>query len=69
VFLEGIRDTQARAYMEYLARETAGYNAEAACPIEYHYGIAEAEKEDIFQIRNLLVCAVNKANTPVATKN
>lgn len=69
VFLEGIRDAQARAYMEYLARETAGYNAEAACPIEYHYGIAEAEKEDIFQIRSLLVCAVNKANTPAAVKN
>ena len=69
VFLEGIRDAQARAYMEYLSREAAGYNAEAACPIEYHYGIAEAEKEDIFQIRNLLVCAVNKANTPAATKN
>ena len=69
VFLEGIRDAQARAYMEYLGRETASYNAEAACTIEYHYGIAEAEKEDIFQIRNLLVCAVNKANSPATAKN
>ena len=68
VFLEGVREAQARAYMDYLAREAAGHNDQAACPIEYHYGIAEAEKEDIFQIRSLLVCAVNKANTPVATK-
>ncbi len=68
VFLEGVRESQARAYMEYLARETASYNAEASCPIDYHYGIAEAEKEDIFQVRNLLVCAVNKANAPAAAK-
>ena len=51
------------------------YPASALAPaisqatIEYHYGIAEAEKEDIFQIRNLLVCAVNKANSPATAKN
>lgn len=66
VFVEGIREAQAKAYMKYLGNEVAAYNAQAKCPIEYHYGIAEAEKEDIFQMRGLLVSAVNQANSPAA---
>ena len=68
VFLEGFRYGQVNAYMEYLEHEVSSYNTESVCPIEYHYGIAEAEKEEIFQLRNLLVCAVNKANAPAAAK-
>ncbi len=66
VFLEGFRYGQAKAYMEYLEHEASSYNTQSTCPIEYHFGIAEAEKDDIFQMRNLLVCAVNKANAPTA---
>lgn len=69
IFVEGIRESQANAYMKYLNQEVNDYNAQAKCPIAYHYGIAEAEKEDIFQMRSLLVCAVNKANTPAAAKS
>ena len=68
VFLMDTSEAHANAYMKYLDKEVKTYNAEAVCPIEYHYGIAEAEKEDIFQLRDLLVCAVNKANVPTAAK-
>jgi len=68
VFLEGVREAQAKAYMKYLDNEAASWSAQSACPMEYHYGIAEAEKEDIFQMRGLLVCAVNKSNAPAAVQ-
>ena len=68
VFLMDATEAQANAYMTYLDKEAETYNAEAACPMEYHYGIAQAEKEEIFQLRSLLICAVNKSNAVPAAK-
>lgn len=62
VFMEGMREAQARAYMHYINREAERYSAEHECPMTYRYGIAEAEADHVFQLRSLLVCAVNKAN-------
>lgn len=62
VFMEGMRAAQAQAYMEYINREAELYNEEHDCPMTYRYGIAEAEADNVFQLRALLVCAVNKAN-------
>ena len=69
VFLMETSETQAKAYMQYLDKEVKTYNADAACPIEYHYGISEAQAQEIFQLRSLLVNAVNKANSTSAVNN
>lgn len=66
VFAEGFREGQAKACMRYLENEATAFNMEGACPIAYSFGIAEAEHEEIYQLRSLLVCAVNKANETVA---
>lgn len=62
VFLDGISEAQANAYMKYIGDEAREHNSVTKCPIDYYYGIAEAEKEDIYQVRNLMICAINKAN-------
>lgn len=61
VFLDGTTEEQARAYLSYLENVINKYNESAKCKMEYSYGVAETEAEDIFQIRRLMICAINKS--------
>lgn len=64
VFLNGITEPQAKAYMDYIRDEALEYNTLTECPIEYTWGVAEAEKENIYRIHNLMIAAINQANSP-----
>lgn len=61
LFLDETTNEQAEAYMSYVADEVLDYNKNAKCKIEYKCGIAEAETDNIFKIRALMICAINKA--------
>lgn len=61
VFLDDTTREQAEAYMSYVADEVSEYNETAKCRIEYKCGIAEAESDNIFKLRALMICAINKA--------
>ena len=67
VFVKGVREAQAVAYMKYLELEKDIYNSQTNCPIVYNYGIAEAGQENVYNLRGLLVNAVNKANASTAS--
>lgn len=62
IFLDGTTKEQAEAYIGYLNNKVQRFNYSTECKIEYKYGIAEAENENIFKIRDLMICAINKAN-------
>lgn len=62
LFLNETTKEQAEAYMSYLREMADKYNKTAKCKIEYKYGIAESVSDNIFRIRALMICAINKAN-------
>lgn len=62
LFMENTTEEQAEAYMTYLSEIVQKYNETAKCSIEYRFGIAEAETEGIFRIRELMICAINKSS-------
>ena len=47
--------------MDYLAEEAEEYNTEEACSMEYRWGMAQAQEDHTFRIRDLMVRAINKA--------
>lgn len=61
IFLSGTTAEQAEAYLGYLEEEANEYNMSAQCMMEYCCGIAHAQKDHIFMIRDLMVRAINKA--------
>ncbi len=72
VFLSGTTEEQAEAYVEYLSEEADEYNMSAQCKMEYCCGIAHAQKDHIFRIRDLMVRAINKTrlkDRPVQEEN
>jgi len=61
-FIDGITEFQATEYMNRISDEVGLVNPSLHCPIEYSYGIAEAGKEEIYRLRDLMLRAINKAN-------
>ena len=53
--------------MQYAASVAADYNENAECKIEYRYGIAESKSDALYQIKALLMKAIEKcANARLA---
>lgn len=61
VFLKDTTETQTRGMMRRLRDETASYNEAADCTIEFRDGIAEAAKEQVYDMKTLLLQALARA--------
>ncbi|MCI9483675.1 MAG: diguanylate cyclase [Clostridiaceae bacterium] len=67
VFAKSTSYGQAEACMQYAASVAADYNENAECKIEYRYGIAESKSDALYQIKALLMKAIEKcANARLA---
>lgn len=62
IFLDDTTREQAEAYLEYLASEADEYNKSGKCRIEYRCGIAHAETDHLFRLKELMMRAINRAN-------
>ncbi|MCM1134500.1 MAG: diguanylate cyclase [Clostridium sp.] len=69
VFVKNTSYGQAEACMQYAASIVSNYNKETECKIEYHYGIAESENDSIYQIKALLMRAIEKCSNPQIEKS
>lgn len=62
IFLDETTAEQAGAFMSYVSEEVIQFNQMAKCKMEYKYGIAETKREEIFKLKDLMICAINKAS-------
>ncbi len=59
IYAKGMSKEQMDYYAQYLKKETENYNAASDCKIEYECGMAESRTSGIYQIKRLLVQAMN----------
>ena len=59
IYAKGMSKEQMNYYAQYLKKETENYNVAADCKIEYECGMAESKTSSIYQIKRLLVQALN----------
>lgn len=62
IFAEELGFSRASVYLEQIQKKISGYNQAAACAISYEAGIAEAKKEKIYHIRELMLKAMSLDN-------
>lgn len=62
IFMNNTTEEQAIAHINSITHEVEEYNTTADCKMEFSYGIAEAANEKIFNIRKLMICAINRAS-------
>ena len=60
VFAKNTSYGQAEACMQYAASVVSDYNKDAECKISYRYGIAESKNDSLYQIKALLMKAIEK---------
>ena len=62
VFAENMNKPQARACVQEIGRVCTDYNMENDCKISYICGISCSGEDDIYDIRRLMISAINKAS-------
>ncbi|MCI8975767.1 MAG: diguanylate cyclase [Lachnospiraceae bacterium] len=62
VFVKNTSYGQAEACMQYAASVADDYNKDAECKISYRYGIAESKNDSLYQIKALLMKAIEKCS-------
>lgn len=69
VFVKNTSYGQAEACMQYVASIVDEYNNDAECKISYRYGIAESKNDAIYQIKALLMKAIEKCSSAQFREN
>ncbi|MCI8512993.1 MAG: diguanylate cyclase [Lachnospiraceae bacterium] len=64
IFVKNISYGQAESCMRYAASVVNGYNESAECKISYRYGITESRHDSIYQIKMLMLKAIEKCSRP-----
>ena len=67
-FLKNSDKDQAHAYMHELGRLCVAYNQDNECKVSYTCGISISNKSQIYDIRKLMIDAINKASGAVIRK-
>lgn len=62
VFVKNTSYGQAEACMQYAASVVGRYNEDAECRITYRYGIAESRYDSIYQVKMLMMKAIEKCS-------
>ena len=69
VFAKNTSYGQAEACMQYAESVTADYNKDVECKISYQYGIAESKHDSLYQIKALLMKAIEKCSNARIKEN
>ena len=69
IFLTNSGSEQAHAYMREIGRRCISYNQEHPCTITYYCGIASSTKNQVYEIRKLMVEAINLSSKTILMKN
>ena len=66
IFLENMKQPQGMVYLDYLRELTENYNSRAECKMEFCYGVADAETDSVFEIKRLMLCAIERTQKSTA---
>lgn len=69
IFLRDSSSEQAHAYMRDIGKRCTSYNRENPCTISYYCGISSSTKNQIYEIRKLMVESINLSSKTVMMKN
>ena len=69
IFLRESSSEQAHAYMRDIGNRCTAYNREHPCTITYYCGISSSTKNQIYEIRKLMVESINLSSKTVMMKN
>lgn len=69
IFLRDSSSEQAHVYMRDIGKRCTSYNRENPCTISYYCGISSSTKNQIYEIRKLMVESINLSSKTVMMKN
>lgn len=68
IFLRNTSSEQAHAYMREIGKRCVSYNKDHSCTIAYYCGIASSTKNQTYEIRKLMVEAINLSSKAVVMR-